>query len=417
MISMDENSASSKERLRIIAISQYPPVEGIPTADGPINFALAKYARNMNLDILWVYARKPRFRPHWREQLNELEVRTVQARATARTYLQSIARAVRLSFITLHPRRVLLAAKEFGIIRAGTSAALQQFKPDLVFLSSPYSALVNPKLKDIPTVYNSMDSLTFSISNGLYGREEGLKATIRKWLIHRFDRYACAGHALTVFVSERDARVSPYVDRFVVIANGADVDRFPPSEKSEKADVPTLIFQGSRQYPPNRAAIDLIVREIAPQIWKYEPRAVFRFVGSSLETTESSDKRLQFVGYVEDLGKELRRAWLALAPIEDGSGMKNKVLDAASSGLPVVGLREAFNGIGPFLGGTIASDPKELVEVARKLLENPDEAYRMGLEARRFAQSLSWENQVSCYGSAFRSVADRDQHMQYRHLR
>lgn len=308
------------------------------------------------------------------------------------------------------PRRVLLTLKEAGILRAGIAAAIEEHQPHLLYLASPYAALLASGPYRVPVVYNSMDSLVGAFENGSYGRPSGLRASWRRLLLHRFDRFACAGKDLTMFVTEQDAANAPYVARTAAIANGADTDRFRPAPPEAKADVPTLVFQGSPRYLPNLRAIETIVHEVAPYVWSAFPEAVFQFFGSGNEGLDVSlgggDERLQFVGYVDDLGAALRRAWIALAPMEDGAGIKNKVLDAAASGLPCVGLPEAFSGLSDPCGSIEVASPAEVGPAVVELLKDDELRAELGAAARAYAESVAWPRQIERYVATWRSVVE-----------
>jgi glycosyltransferase involved in cell wall biosynthesis len=174
------------------------------------------------------------------------------------------------------------------------------------------------------------------------------------------------------------------------------------------------VFQGSPRYPPNLQAIEVLVREVAPVVWAELPDVVFRFVGAGNEslsgTIVGEDERLQFVGYASDLGEELRRAWLSLAPMADGAGIKNKVLDALASGLPVLGFAEAFSGL-ESPGGTVAvNTPAEMAQRATAMIRDDEWRKRLGMDARSFAESVSWPRQVALYVDAWRGVVGARRH-------
>ena len=294
-------------------------------------------------------------------------------------------------------------------MRAGVDRAIAAHRPHVVFLASPYAALVEPRRMAVPVVYNSMDALTFAIDNGSYGATSGLRAAVRRAQMDRFDRYACEGKNIVMFVTERDAREATHAVNTAVVPNGADAGRFRPASPDDAAAAPTILFQGSPRYPPNRRAIELIVADIAPRVWHAIPTAVFRFVGGGNEVLREgvgrSDDRLEFAGYVDDLGAEWRRAWVALAPIEHGAGIKNKVLDAMTSGVPVVGLPEAFTGLEDAPGTFEAQTSQDLAREVVELLQDPERRRREGASARRYAESVAWPRQVGRYVDVWRKAA------------
>jgi glycosyltransferase involved in cell wall biosynthesis len=57
-------------------------------------------------------------------------------------------------------------------------------------------------------------------------------------------------------------------------------------------------------------------------------------------------KGLKMLGFVEDLAPYYESCKLAIAPLRYGAGVKGKVNQALSYGLPVVGSPDAFEGMG-----------------------------------------------------------------------
>ncbi len=366
---------------------------------------------------MWVYAREPDHRPDWRNELDDLGATALRSQPSLATRVRGVAAGLGVLWPLLQPRRVALVVKEAGLVRTGVDAAIATHRPHVVFLASPYAALVEPRKMTVPVVYNSMDALTFAIDNGSYGATSGLRAAVRRAQMDRFDRYACNGKDIVVFVTERDAREATHAWNIAVVSNGADVGRFGPASPDDAAAAPTVLFQGSPRYPPNRRAIELIVADIAPRVWHAVPTAVFRFVGGGNEFLRDgvgrSDGRLDFAGYVDDLGAEWRRAWVALAPIEHGAGIKNKVLDAMaracrSWGCPrpsrVWRVRRARS------KHTHRTISREVIE----LLQDPERRRHEGVAARRYAESVAWPRQVGRYVEVWRQTAADSGEARYR---
>jgi glycosyltransferase involved in cell wall biosynthesis len=73
---------------------------------------------------------------------------------------------------------------------------------------------------------------------------------------------------------------------------------------------------------------------------------------------------------------------LLVYPVQRGSGMKVKVLEAMASGVPVVTTPAGAEGIAPNPGVVVEGDPVELASAAARILADADERKRRGLEAR-----------------------------------
>ena len=107
------------------------------------------------------------------------------------------------------------------------------------------------------------------------------------------------------------------------------------------------VFVGNFSYEPNADALDHLASDLWPRVRAMEPALELRLVGSFAPESSGDWERagMVVVGHVPDLGPELDRARLSVAPLRFGAGVKGKVLSSLSRGLPVVGTPVAFEGI------------------------------------------------------------------------
>lgn len=66
---------------------------------------------------------------------------------------------------------------------------------------------------------------------------------------------------------------------------------------------------------------------------------------SSTEKILKKYSRVEYLGFVENPVREISACQALIAPLKKGAGVKVKVLDALSSGTPVIGTDIAFEGI------------------------------------------------------------------------
>ncbi|HZQ07511.1 MAG TPA: glycosyltransferase family 4 protein, partial [Anaerolineae bacterium] len=87
---------------------------------------------------------------------------------------------------------------------------------------------------------------------------------------------------------------------------------------------------------------------------------------------ELSDPKILVTGYVRDLAAYLNRCRLTIAPLRYGAGVKGKVLESMSYGVPVVATSIAAEGI-PAQDGCallIADDPLRFADAVMELYMN-----------------------------------------------
>jgi glycosyltransferase involved in cell wall biosynthesis len=104
-------------------------------------------------------------------------------------------------------------------------------------------------------------------------------------------------------------------------------------------------FLGGMDYPPNRVAAEFICTRVLPLVLNASARKVlFLLIGKSPPASAFTSKNVRATGYVESFSEWLMASDLALAPVFGGGGVKTKVLDYLSCGLPVIATSKAVEG-------------------------------------------------------------------------
>ena len=121
----------------------------------------------------------------------------------------------------------------------------------------------------------------------------------------------------------------------------------------------------------------------------------------------SNMKGVTLVDSPESMEPYFQKSDLAITPIFDGAGMKVKVAEALSYGLPVVGTSHAFEGysIGHQVNSYHADSPEEFIESIRHF-------YGLSQEGKRKMKSSSHRLFLECYSQErscelFRQVLER----------
>jgi glycosyltransferase involved in cell wall biosynthesis len=107
------------------------------------------------------------------------------------------------------------------------------------------------------------------------------------------------------------------------------------------------IFLGNLDYYPNVLAVRHFVDCILPLILKREHDFCLHIVGKIDRSTRLflNHPNLVFEGYVKRLDHYLKKTSLLIAPITLGFGLKTKVVNCMSFGIPVLGYKLAFDGL------------------------------------------------------------------------
>ena len=110
-----------------------------------------------------------------------------------------------------------------------------------------------------------------------------------------------------------------------------------------------IMFVGGFQHPPNIDAVEYYATEIWPHVRAERPDAKTFIIGSKMPDALREfgiEHGLEMLGFVEDLEPYYHSCLMAIAPLRYGAGVKGKVNQALSYGLPVVGTAAAVEGMG-----------------------------------------------------------------------
>jgi glycosyltransferase involved in cell wall biosynthesis len=99
-------------------------------------------------------------------------------------------------------------------------------------------------------------------------------------------------------------------------------------------------------------------------------------------------------GFVRDLDPLYEQAWLFVAPVFSGGGIKIKILEAMARGIPVLSTPFGLEGIAARAGeqAAVAASPAAVAVQAASLLGSPEALRRIGEGGRRLVTDrYSWD--------------------------
>ncbi|HWY79476.1 MAG TPA: glycosyltransferase family 4 protein [Candidatus Sulfotelmatobacter sp.] len=209
-----------------------------------------------------------------------------------------------------------------------------------------------------------------------------LKMDISK--IKREEEYFWKQASALIAVSREDQEIMKKVGcNPFLVANGVDTDKFTVKNfsKSNDAKEKKILFLGDFKWIQNRDAAIFIIKEIWPKIKEsgtIKLWIVGRKIPDSIKSL-NSDASVFFDEESSHLSTEkiFQKADVLLAPIRIGGGTSYKILEAMSSGIPVVTMQMSADALGAKDGEDIqvGQTTTELAEKTLLLLED-DELYR-----------------------------------------
>jgi hypothetical protein len=140
-----------------------------------------------------------------------------------------------------------------------------------------------------------------------------------------------------------------------------------------------LVFMGARDWLPNQEAF-LIALQLWPRIAEGIPDAELFVIGAKKpgETGPVYPDGVRDLGFVEDLPAFLATCRALIAPIRTGGGVRVKLLDSASQGLPVVGTGPAVGSLRTVFGLPTFDDDEAFIAECRRMLLDRDAAVAAG---------------------------------------
>ncbi|MDH6181683.1 glycosyltransferase involved in cell wall biosynthesis [Microbacteriaceae bacterium SG_E_30_P1] len=223
-----------------------------------------------------------------------------------------------------------------------------------------------------PIVLNTInsESLVFAATRGRAGRLESRR------ILRDEVRTAKAMRAVGTYDSDE---AQFYRDRGVDPVFWLDITLPPGTRTPVETTGRRLIFLGDRTWPPNHEAFVLLASwwpEIARGIegaelvvvGKRDPAAPYPAIPDGLKD----------IGFADDLDEMLGSGRALVAPVQTGGGVRVKLLDSASRGLPVIGTTAAIGAHASVLGVTPFDDKKAFIEQARRYLLDRDAATAEG---------------------------------------
>ena len=275
--------------------------------------------------------------------------------------------------------QTLLETEQFDLVHA------------YLLRSAPYiNSVALPKVLDL------IDSMQLN-----FERRASAETGLKRWLVREelnrlisYERGVGEIADRMIVVAEPDRRCLAQ-KHTSVIPLGVDTEVFSP-EVAERTPY-TIVFSGNMNYFPNDQAVRWFVDHCFSFIEAAVPRVRLVIAGRNpSELVKKYDERanITVTGFVESMPKLLNQAQLAIAPMQSGSGMQFKILEAMACGLPVVTTTLGLGDIQAVKEKEIcvADSAEDFARVTIELLSNPSTVENIGFNARNYIlANHSWE--------------------------
>lgn len=202
----------------------------------------------------------------------------------------------------------------------------------------------------------------------------------------------------TVFVAKNEADMLNQeigMEKAVAVPIGVDTNYFSYRETGKTDNI--IGFLGAMNVAHNEDAVREFIKQIFPYILAKLSSARFLVIGGGVSGNlkDLSNENIEFTGRVNDVRKYLEKCKVFVCPMNFGSGIKTKNLEAMSMGLAVVTTSIGAENIGAVSSKEwiIRDNPKEFADAVVSLMSDEQTRLAMGIRASEFVRTnMTWEN-------------------------
>lgn len=275
---------------------------------------------------------------------------------------------------------------------------LNEKKIDLAFA---FFMRTNEYIKDknIKKILISEDCRTLYMQRSYKGTSNLKQKIVRWWEYNKLKNYeprVMNSFNFTTLVTKEDAYEMQKLNnnaKVRILTNGTDTEYFKPKSFEIRKDI---LFSGKLDLWANIIMCKRIVNDIFPLILAKLPNVKLNIVGANPtnEIFSLLSKNVILTSDVPEMLPFLQETRLFLHPHLGGSGIQNKLIEAMSSGCPVITTSTGNQGINATNGieAFICNENLEIAMQAIEILTNDELAQKLSRNARQhIIENQSWD--------------------------
>jgi len=218
------------------------------------------------------------------------------------------------------------------------------------------------------------------------------KLEYKRLLKYEANIFDCFNNKMIISKPDRDLIPHKNKDDIYIIHNGVDQSFFTPQQAEKKYD---LIFTGNMAYPPNINAAEYLINKILPELKLYKPDIKVLIAGARpvSKIRKMQSENVQITGWVEDIRICYAQSKIFIAPMQIGTGLQNKLLEAMAMQLPCVSSEMANRALDATDGKEIllGHEPEEYVKHILHLLDDKQFADDIAMQGFKYVSvNYNW---------------------------
>lgn len=313
--------------------------------------------------------------------------------------------AARLFFVLFNSKPYQVAYFHDRSIARKIQKEIIAIHPDHIYCQLIRTTEYAKKLYSFPKTLDFMDAFSMGMKRRI-NNEKGIKKVFIKAEANRLTAYENIifdyfDHHTIISEQDRDLIYHKKRKEIAVIPNGVDENFLNYTKEHEKKY--DLLFHGNLNYSPNIDCVTYIVQTILPLLLKKNPTIKLAISGANPakkveELCQKFPNNIVLLGFVHDVAATYKSAKIFLAPLQIGTGLQNKILEAMALKVPVVTSELCNNAIKGTQGIHLltAKQPDSYVEAIARLLNDQELSNSLQQNAHEFVKSsFSWEKSTN----------------------
>lgn len=268
-----------------------------------------------------------------------------------------------------------------------------------------------------PKILELIDSYQLNIRTRLRTEKSILYFLLRKELsrVSKYENKIHGNFNYLTLVSQKDA-LEVRGNNVKIVPLGIDFSRFFPNLESRHHDQLSIVFTGNMSYAPNISATLWFAENCLPLIQKEIPDVIFTIAGikPSKEIRLLGERRgISVLGFVDSIATVLRQSHVAVAPMQSGSGLQIKILEAMACQIPVVSTSIGVNALPSVENNRhilVADDSKDFSLAVVSLLLDKEKALNIAKNGFLFAhENYTWESSCKKINDLYQATISEGQ--------